>query len=61
MHFRFSLGSVLIVATLATLLASSLSGQFAYVTDAGGGLSGFTINPSTGALTPITGSPFPTR
>jgi DNA-binding beta-propeller fold protein YncE len=35
------------------------SGKFAYVTNAGSNnISGYTINPSTGALTAIAGSPF---
>jgi DNA-binding beta-propeller fold protein YncE len=33
-------------------------GKFAYVANFGGGVSGYTINPTTGALTPIAGSPF---
>jgi DNA-binding beta-propeller fold protein YncE len=41
------------------------SGSFAYVANAGrlsqpGNISGFTIDSTTGALTPIPGSPFPT-
>ena len=38
-------------------------GKFLYVSDNGdsaGGILGFTINPNTGALTPMSGSPFPT-
>jgi 6-phosphogluconolactonase len=38
-------------------------GKFLYVSDNGdsaGGILGFTIDPNTGALTPISGSPFPT-
>lgn len=39
------------------------SSKFLYVTDQldnQGGISGFTVNSTTGALTPIAGSPFPT-
>ena len=50
----------LTVAAFATSLASPLLGQFVYVTDYGSGVSGYTINPTTGALTAITGSPFAT-
>ena len=38
-------------------------GKFLYVSDNGdsaGGILGFTIDPNTGALTPMSGSPFPT-
>jgi 6-phosphogluconolactonase (cycloisomerase 2 family) len=38
-------------------------GKFLYVSDNGdsaGGILGFTIDPNSGALTPISGSPFPT-
>ena len=41
------------------LLTHPLHAQFAYVANAGSGnVSGYTINPTTGALTPISGSPF---
>jgi hypothetical protein len=33
------------------------AGKFAYV-HSGGGISAFSINPDTGALAPIAGSPF---
>src|SRR5260370_32156019 len=52
-------------ATLATvimvlaLLPPPLHAQFAYVANRGGpNISGYTINATTGALTPISGSPF---
>ena len=38
-------------------------GKFLYVSDnadSAGGILGFTIDPNTGALTPMSGSPFPT-
>jgi len=34
------------------------TGQFAYVANFGGGVSAYTINAATGALTPVPGSPF---
>src|SRR5262245_256465 len=46
------------LAIAVSLFAAPLSAQFAYVANQGGGVSGFTINPSTGALTAIAGSPF---
>jgi 6-phosphogluconolactonase len=43
------------------LVAAPLRAQFAYVANFNGNnVSGYTINPSTGALTPIPGSPFTT-
>src|SRR5438128_1751116 len=54
-------------ATLSTVvlaivfLAAPLPGQFVYVANsAGNDVSGYTINATTGALTAIPGSPFPT-
>jgi 6-phosphogluconolactonase len=41
-----------------------LSGKFLYVTDnndPNGGISAYTINSASGALTPVLGSPFPTQ
>jgi DNA-binding beta-propeller fold protein YncE len=35
------------------------TGKFVYVPSWNGGVWGYTINPTTGALTPIPGSPFP--
>lgn len=35
------------------------TGKFLYVADIGGGLFGYTVNSTTGALTAISGSPFP--
>jgi 6-phosphogluconolactonase len=35
------------------------SGKFAYVACEGGGVSAYTIDVSTGGLTPLSGSPFP--
>ena len=41
-------------------LEAPLHAQFAYVANGGGNnVSGYTINPTTGALTAIGGSPFP--
>jgi hypothetical protein len=43
------------------LLPAPLKAQFAYVANEfDGNVSGYTINSSTGALTAISGSPFPT-
>jgi 6-phosphogluconolactonase (cycloisomerase 2 family) len=42
---------------------AGLQGQFLYVSnlnDSAGGISAYNIDPGTGALTPIAGSPFPT-
>src|ERR1700730_6872781 len=40
-------------------MAAPLCAQFAYVANEGAGnVSGFTINTTTGALTPVPGSPF---
>jgi 6-phosphogluconolactonase (cycloisomerase 2 family) len=36
------------------------SGQFVYMSNYGGSISGFTINSATGGLTAVSGSPFPT-
>jgi 6-phosphogluconolactonase len=42
-----------------TSVAVDPSGKFAYVANAGDNtVSGYTINPATGALTAIAGSPF---
>jgi 6-phosphogluconolactonase len=55
-----------IVSTTATVLAwallpGALQAQFVYVANTGSvNVSGYTINSDTGALTPISGSPFPT-
>ena len=46
------------VAAILVLLGIPLKAQFAYVVDHNGNVYGYTINPSTGALTPIAGSPF---
>jgi len=43
----------------ATLMAVDQTNQFLYVSTSGG-ISGYTIDPNTGALTPIAGSPFGT-
>jgi 6-phosphogluconolactonase len=56
---------VLTVATTLLLLPAALQAQFVYVSNNGtpfntpGDVSAFTINSSTGALTPVPGSPFP--
>ena len=48
------------LAIAVSLFASPLRAQFVYVTNGGDStVSGYTIDPSTGALTPIAGSPFP--
>jgi 6-phosphogluconolactonase len=53
----FSVWSALAI-TLA-VLGAQVHAQFAYVGNTGSNnVSGYTINPATGALTPITGSPF---
>ena len=39
-------------------IAASPDGKFAFVANQGGGVSAYTINPSTGALGTVTGSPF---
>jgi hypothetical protein len=53
-----------VCSTLAITLALSgapLHAEFAYVTNNGDNtISGYTIDPATGALSPIAGSPFPT-
>src|SRR5580700_5849938 len=55
----FNVWSALAIA-LTLLGASSLRAQFVYVTNEGDStVSGYTIDPSTGALTSIAGSPFP--
>ena len=42
------------------ILANPLLAQFAYVANGGSNnVSGYTINPATGALAAISGSPFP--
>jgi 6-phosphogluconolactonase (cycloisomerase 2 family) len=49
--------------TPAQAVQAGLQGKFLYVSnngDSAGGISAFTINFNTGALTPIPGSPFPT-
>jgi 6-phosphogluconolactonase len=52
---------VLTVATTLLLLPAALHAQFVYVANtSSGNISGYTINSTTGALTPILGSPFPT-
>ena len=57
-------GSPFAVGGFATSIAFDKSGKFAYVAAAGnvldapGIVSGFAINPATGALTPLAGSPF---
>ena len=51
---------LLMTLVLLTGAAGLLEAQFAYVGNAGSyNVSGYTINASTGALTPISGSPFP--
>jgi DNA-binding beta-propeller fold protein YncE len=40
-------------------MAIDPTGLFAYVANIGGGVSAFDINASSGALTPVHGSPFP--
>jgi 6-phosphogluconolactonase len=48
-----------VLAIAVSLFASPLRAQFVYVTNEGDStVSGYTIDPSTGALTPIVGSPF---
>jgi 6-phosphogluconolactonase len=47
------------VAMVAASFGGSGLAQFAYVTDYFGGVSGYTIDLATGALSPISGSPFP--
>jgi 6-phosphogluconolactonase len=52
-------------ATALALLGGSLDDQFAYVTNIRtggrpGAVSGYTIEPTTGTLTPVAGSPLPT-
>ena len=48
--------------TLAVLGSGPLHAQFAYVVNKGSNsISGYTTDASTGALTPITGSPFALR
>jgi len=57
-------GSPFAAAAIATSVAVDPSGEFAYVTlangETSGGVSGYTINATTGALTPVAGSPFDT-
>ena len=44
----------------STSIAAELSGRFVYVVNnVSGDLSAFSIEGSTGALTPVSGSPFP--
>jgi 6-phosphogluconolactonase len=50
-------------STPAQTVQAGLQGQFLYVSnnnDSAGGISAYTIDFNTGALTPIAGSPFPT-
>jgi len=46
------------VGNTPTSMAVHPTGKFLYVASEGDNLSAFTINPTTGALTPIAGSPF---
>src|SRR5947207_1210793 len=46
------------VLAIATSLATPLLGQYVYVANGAGGVSGYHINYTTGALTEIAGSPF---
>ena len=49
----------LALAIALSLFAAPLRAQFAYVANfRSNNVSGYTINPSTGALTAISGSPF---
>jgi DNA-binding beta-propeller fold protein YncE len=49
------------LAITLTLLGAPLHAEFAYVTNNGDNtISGYTINPATGTLSPIASSPFPT-
>jgi DNA-binding beta-propeller fold protein YncE len=49
----------LALAIAVSLFAAPLRAQFAYVANEfSGDVSGYTIDPSTGALTPVAGSPF---
>jgi 6-phosphogluconolactonase len=55
-------GSPFTAGSSPVSVAVDPSGKFAYVVNFLGGsgrVSGYTINPSTGALTAITGAPFP--
>jgi hypothetical protein len=59
-------GSPFAVGGTARSVAVDPSGKFAYITSSnggggGGGISGFTISATTGALTPIGGSPFDSK
>jgi 6-phosphogluconolactonase (cycloisomerase 2 family) len=49
------------LAIILALSGTHLSAEFAYVANEGDDtVSGYTINPATGVLTPVEGSPFPT-
>jgi len=51
--------ATLSLAIALSALAAPLLGQFVYVANASSNnVSGYTINPTTGALTAISGSPF---
>jgi len=39
-------------------IAAEASGKFVYVADKSGGVPAFTVDPATGGLAPIAGSPF---
>lgn len=49
-------GSCSITVKALTAVAVDPTGKFAYVANQGGTVSAYTIDPSTGALTAITGS-----
>jgi 6-phosphogluconolactonase len=56
---RLSIALTLVIGFIA--LAAPLRAEFAYVTNVGSdNVSAFRIDPTTGALTPVAGSPFPT-
>jgi 6-phosphogluconolactonase len=59
MRTTISLWICSFISLVVLSLVTPLSGQFAYVTNTSSGdVSGFTINATNGALTPIPGSPF---
>jgi 6-phosphogluconolactonase (cycloisomerase 2 family) len=52
-----SLGGTPVTATVPVTVGT-YTGKFVYVANSGGGVSAFTLNDTSGALTPVSGSPF---
>jgi 6-phosphogluconolactonase len=52
-------GSPFSVPGVAGMLTTDPAGKFLYVRNSGNTIYGFTVDSTTGQLTPIPGSPFP--